>query len=127
MSRVTCHMSGVTCQVSQVRCHVSCIFSFLFSSYKLVELVSRVSVINGAYPSSYDYITIAWLAEETCQDMCSYFGRNGCERISVKRNPGDFSFEVHGYYCQCMMITDEQRGRIKGNLFRKNRNCFFYS
>ena len=38
-------MSHVTCEVSRVMCHIS-----LFSSFfvKVVELVSRGSVINGA-------------------------------------------------------------------------------
>ena len=42
---VTFHVSHVTCHMSQVRCHVSPFFMD-----KVVELVGRGSVINGAYP-----------------------------------------------------------------------------
>ena len=49
-----CHMSGGRCQVSCVRCQVSHFF-ILFPLYKVVELVSAGSVINGAYPISFLY------------------------------------------------------------------------
>ena len=60
VSGVTCQVSRVTCQVSRVRCHVShvryqvshamCIYIYIyiFFFYKMVELVSGGSVINGA-------------------------------------------------------------------------------
>ena len=62
---VTCHLSCVSCQVSRVTCHMSFFFSSFFIQKinikkilknkldNVVELVGGGSVINGAYPSSF--------------------------------------------------------------------------
>ena len=53
VSCVLFHMSGVTCHLSHVTWHI-----FLLLFYKLVELVGRGSVINGATPSRLFFIII---------------------------------------------------------------------
>ena len=62
MSQVTCHMSHITCPVSRVMCHmirVTCHMScvtcnlVLFIFYKVLKLIGGGSVVNGAYPSSF--------------------------------------------------------------------------
>ena len=52
---VTCHVSHFLCCMSHVTCHWSCVTCrmshiTLYIFYKVVELVSEGSVINGAYP-----------------------------------------------------------------------------
>ena len=52
MSLVACHMSHITCHMSHVTSHMSIFINFYLFFDKMVELVSGVSVINRAIPSS---------------------------------------------------------------------------
>ena len=57
LSRVTCHVSPVTCYLSPVTCHLSpvtCSVSPVIFFNKLMGLVIEGSVINRAYPSSFN-------------------------------------------------------------------------
>ena len=65
MSHVTCKVSGVRCQVSPVRYH-------LYFFYKVVGLVVRGSVINGAYPVNIFYTTIIF-GQQFFLLMCKIF------------------------------------------------------
>ena len=47
-----CHVSHVRCHVSHVTCHITDVMCFFCFFYKVLKLVSRGSVINGAYPLS---------------------------------------------------------------------------
>ena len=51
----TCHVSHVTCHVSCVTCNLANIKK-QEKIDKVVELVGEGSVINGAYPSSFEFI-----------------------------------------------------------------------
>ena len=66
VSHVTCHVSYVRCQVSCVRCQVAGVRCDIFSFFsdKVVELVGRVSVINGAYPIKFFWIKVLLLREK---------------------------------------------------------------
>ena len=52
-----CHVSCVMCHVS----HVMCQMSHFFFSDKVVKLSGGGSVINGAYPSSFEVMEHEWV------------------------------------------------------------------
>ena len=56
MSHITCHVSPVTCHLSHVNKKIYILFLSFKKIDKVVEIVGGGSVINGAYPVSFDSI-----------------------------------------------------------------------
>ena len=102
MSGVTCQVSHVNCHVSHVMCHVSCVMYYvshtiyIYSFYKMAELVVWGSVINRAYLSKFFFLLKCYDAQYLLILACS------CLFWVIKKaNWWEIDFRVIGLVFKC--------------------------